>query len=250
MNLFKSGNPTLKERVFEGQVIENSDFVMTERGTMNKFLFLFLMVMGSASFTWTAYAQGAEIGPWLIGSIIAGFVTVLIISFRPQTAPYLSPAYALIEGVFLGGVSAVYNNAFAKVAPGIVMQAVVLTFAVVLAMYALYRFNIIRATEKFRSIIITATVGIAIFYLIAFIMQLCGLEIAFLHEGSPLGIIFSLVITGIAALNLILDFDMIERGVAARAPKFMEWYAAFGLLVTIVWLYIEILRLLAKFNRK
>jgi len=104
MNLFKSGNPTLKERVFEAQVIENSDFVMTERGTMNKFLFLFLMVMGSASFTWNAYAQGVNMGPWLIGSIIAGFVTVLIISFRPQTAPFLSPAYALIEGVFLGGV--------------------------------------------------------------------------------------------------------------------------------------------------
>jgi len=152
----------------------------------------------------------------------------------------------LLEGVFLGGLSAIVNAAFAKSYPGIVTQAVVLTFGTVIAMFVLYRFRIIKATEKFKAVVFTATAGIAIFYLLAMVLRLFSIDIPFLHEGSTLGIVFSLVVVTIAALNLILDFDMIEKGVAMGAPKYMESYCAFGLMVTIVWLYIEILRLLMK----
>jgi len=148
--------------------------------------------------------------------------------------------------VVLGGISAIYNNAFEKTAPGIVMQAVLLTFGAVIAMFLLYRFRVIKATEKFKSVIFIATAGIAVFYLLAFVLRFFNVDIAFLHEGSALGIGFSLVVVVIAALNLILDFDMIEQGVANGAPKYMEWYGAFALMITIVWLYLEILRLLGK----
>ncbi|MDR3716211.1 MAG: Bax inhibitor-1/YccA family protein [Puia sp.] len=247
MAFFKSGNPTLSEKVFQNQVVIPGQEVMTERGALNKFFFLFLMVMASASFTWGAFYQGKNILPWVIGSAIGGFVVALVIIFKREWSPMLAPAYGLLEGVFVGGISAVYNNAFEKVAPGIVMQAVGLTFGVVIAMYALYRFRVIQATQRFKSIVMTATLGIAVFYLIAMVLRMFNIDMPFIHEGSSLGIIFSLVIVAIAALNLILDFDMIEQGAAQGAPKYMEWYCAFGLLVTIVWLYIEILRLLSKF---
>jgi uncharacterized YccA/Bax inhibitor family protein len=186
-----------------------------------------------------------------MGGAILGFITAIVVIFKKEWAAYLTPVYALFEGVFLGGISAIYNNVFAKTAPGIVTQAVLLTFGAVIAMYLLYRFRIIKVTEQFRSIIFIATAGIAIFYLLAVVLRMFHVDIAFIHEGSTLGIVFSLFVVGIAALNLLLDFDMIEKGVAAGAPKYMEWYGAFGLLVTIVWLYLEILRLLAKLaNRK
>ena len=139
-----------------------------------------------------------------------------------------------------------YNNIFEKTAPGIVMQAVLLTFGVVIAMFILYRFRIIKATEKFKAIVFAATGGIAIFYLLSIVLGFFHVNIPFLHEGTPMGIIFSLVVVVVAALNLIMDFDMIEKGSAMGAPKYMEWYGAFALLVTIVWLYLEILRLLSK----
>ncbi len=247
MALFKSGNPTLSEKVFQSQVVLPGEAVMTEKGALNKFFFLFLMVMASASFTWSAFYQGKNVLPWVIGSAIGGFVVAMVITFKREWSPTLGPAYGLLEGVFVGGISAVYNNAFAKVAPGIVMQAVGLTFGVVIAMYVLYRFRVIQATQRFKSIVFTATLGIAVFYLIAMVLRMFNIDMPFIHEGSNLGIIFSLFIVAIAALNLILDFDMIEKGAAQGAPKYMEWYCAFGLLVTIVWLYIEILRLLSKF---
>jgi len=198
-----------------------------------------------------AFYDGVDIMPYTIGGAILGFITAMVVIFKKEWAAYLTPVYALFEGVFLGGISAIYNNVFAKSAPGIVTQAVLLTFGAVIAMYVLYRFRIIKVTEQFRSIIFIATAGIAIFYLLAVVLRLFHVDIAFIHEGSTLGIVFSLFVVCIAALNLLLDFDMIEKGVAAGAPKYMEWYGAFGLLVTIVWLYLEILRLLSKLaNRK
>jgi uncharacterized YccA/Bax inhibitor family protein len=155
-----------------------------------------------------------------------------------------------LEGLFVGALSAIINNAFAAEYPGIVMQAVALTFGAAIAMFLLYNFRIIRATERFKSIIIAATAGIAIFYLIAMVLRMFGIDIPFLHEGGLIGIGFSLFVVAIAALNLILDFDMIEKGAEMGAPKHMEWYCAFGLLVTIVWLYIEILRLLSKLSSR
>jgi len=250
MAIFKSGNPALSEKVFQNAIAVPGTDVMTERGALNKFFFLFLMVMASAAFTWKAFYDGKDVFPWMIGSAIGGLVVALVISFKREWSSYLAPAYGLLEGVFVGGISAVYNNTFAKTAPGIVMQAVLLTFGAVIAMFLLYRFQIIKATEKFKSVIIIATAGIAIFYVLAMILRMFSIDIAFIHEGSMLGIVFSLVVVVVAALNLILDFDMIEQGANNGAPKYMEWYGAFALLVTIVWLYLEILRLLAKLSSR
>ena len=247
MELFKSGNPALNQKFFEKSLQVDQTEVMTERGTLNKFGFIFLLVLASASFTWSAFYQGKNVLPWILISAIGGLILAFVISFRPKWSSYLVPAYGLLEGVFVGGISAYYNYAFAEKAPGIVMQAVGLTFGVVIAMYLLYRFRIIRATEKFKAVIFTATAGIALFYGLAIILRLFGIQMPLIHESTTLGIGFSLIVVAIAALNLILDFDMIENGVAMGAPKYMEWFGAFGLLVTIVWLYIEILRLLSKF---
>ncbi len=250
MELFKSGNPTLTEKMFQPSLTGDRSDVMTVKGTLNKFGFMFLMVMASAFFSWYSFDKGVDVAPYMWGGAIGGLVVALVIVFKKTWAPYLAPAYALLEGLFVGGISAYYNYAFEAKAPFIIVQAVGLTFGVVIAMFILYNMRIIRATETFKSVIITATAGIAIFYLITIVLGFFGIDIPFIHQGSTFGIIFSLVVVGIAALNLILDFDMIEKGSDAGAPKYMEWYGAFGLLVTIVWLYLEILRLLAKMNSR
>lgn len=254
MALFKSGNPTLAENRFKNTVLDqvvSPENVMTVKGTLQKFGFLFLMVMGTAFYAWKEYAEGgSNVQTFIYVGAFGGLVVAIVMMFKKEWAPYLAPLYALLEGLFVGAISAYYNFAFADVAPGIVINAVGLTFGTAIAMYLLYSFKIIKATEKFKSIIITATAGIAIFYLIAIVLGFFGIQIPFLHEGSALGIGFSVFVVALAALNLILDFDMIERGVELGAPKYMEWYGAFGLLVTIVWLYLEILRLLSKMSKR
>lgn len=249
MALFKSGNPTLSEKTFQSVVIGGSYAdSMTLRGTLNKFGFMLLMLMGSAFYSWKEFAGGGNVIPLMLTGVIGGLIVAIVISFKKEWAPYLAPAYGLLEGLFLGSVSAYYNAAFATKAPGIVMNAVGLTFGVAIAMYLLYSFKIIKATEKFKSVLFTATAGIAIFYLINMVLSMFGVHMAFLHEGSVMGIGFSLIVVTIAALNLIMDFDRIEQGTQGGAPKYMEWYCAFGLMVTIVWLYLEILRLLSKLS--
>jgi uncharacterized YccA/Bax inhibitor family protein len=254
MALFKSGNPALSEKTFQQSIVVDQSEVMTERGTLNKFFLLFLLVMATASLTWNAFNQGKDVTSWLWIGLIGGFITAIVLIFKPIWATFLAPVYALFEGAFIGGISATYNFAFKGAengaTGGIVMQAVGLTFAVVLAMFALYRFRVIKATEKFKSVIIIATAGIAVFYLLALVLRLFHVDMPLIHSSGTMGIVFSLVVVCIAALNLILDFDRIEQGAAMGAPKYMEWYGAFGLLVTIVWLYLEILRLLAKLNRR
>jgi len=249
MELFKSGNPTLSEKSFKSVTISNNYAdVMTLRGTLNKFGFMLLMLMGSAFYSWKEFQGGGNVMPLMWTGVIGGLIVALVITFKKEWAPYLAPAYGLLEGLFLGAISAYYNEAFAAKAPGIVMNAVGLTFGTAIAMYFLYSFKIIKATEKFKSVIIMATAGIAVFYLLSMVLGLFGVHMSFLHEGSLMGIGFSLVVVVIAALNLILDFDMIEQGTQGGAPKYMEWYCAFGLMVTIVWLYLEILRLLSKIS--
>lgn len=247
MALFKSGNPTLNEKMFSGSISLPQEGTMTEKGTLYKFGMMTLLLLASASFTWKAAAEGKDVMPWMLGGLIVGFIVALITIFKKPWSPFLAPVYALAEGVFIGAISAYYNNAFAKVAPGIVMQAVGLTFGVVIAMFALYQFGVIKATERFKSVIITATAGIAIFYALAIILRWFGIQMPLIHDNSTIGIVFSLIVVGVAALNLILDFDLIEKGSKLGAPKYMEWYGAFALMVTIVWLYLEILRLLSKF---
>ena len=254
MAIFKSGNPALSEKKFTSTVITeivDPANAMTVRGTLQKFGFLLLLVLGSSFYSWKQFAEGGAVTGMIWTGAIGGLIIALVITFKKEWSGFLAPLYALMEGLFLGAISAMYNSAFAEKAPNIVMNAVGLTFGVAVAMYLLYSFKIIRATERFKSIVITATVGIALFYVLVMVLRMFGFEnMPFLHEGTTFGIIFSLVVVGIAAMNLILDFDMIERGSDMGAPKYMEWYGAFGLMVTIVWLYLEILRLLSKISRR
>lgn len=250
MAIFKSGNPTLSQKIFDRSMhIEaNMQGTMSVRGALNKFGFLMLMVIAGAAYNWHLFEQGqtSSMTTLLYVGVFGGLVTAIAISVKPNWAGYLAPLYGLLEGLFIGGISAVLNNAFAKQYPGLIMQAVGLTFGVAIAMFLLYNFRIIKATEKFKSVIISATVGIGIFYLLTMLLRLFGVNVAFMYDSSMLSIGISLFVVAIAALNLILDFDMIEQGAEQGAPKFMEWYGAFALLVTLVWLYMEILRLLSK----
>ena len=250
MALFKSGNPTLTDKIFNRSLELDAQLqgTMTVKGALNKFGFMMLMLFAGAAFNWHLLYEHKEstMSMLMMVGIFGGLITGLAISFKPNWAPYLAPLYAILEGLFIGGISAVLNEAFAKAYPGLIMQAVGLTFGVAFAMFILYNFRVIKATERFKSVIMTATLGIAIFYLITLVLNFFGVNVSFMSDSSMLSIGISLFIVAIAALNLILDFDMIEQGAAHGAPKFMEWYGAFGLMVTIVWLYIEILKLLSK----
>ena len=250
MAILKSGNPALNDKTFQTDFSLSGAEVMTERGTLNKFFLLCVLVIAAASCTWSAANDGKDITSWIWIGMLGGLGVAIATIFKPVWSPFLAPVYALLEGLFVGGISVTYNHVFDKMAPGIVMQAVALTFGTVIAMFFLYRFRVIQATEKFKSVIMIATGGIAIFYLISLGLRFFNVNIGFIHEGSTMGIIFSLVVVAVAALNLILDFDRIDTGVAMGAPKYMEWYGAFGLIVTIVWLYLEILRLLSKLNSR
>ena len=254
MAIFKSGNPTLAEKMFDKSLGMDAGIqgTMTVRGAINKFGFMMLMLIAGAAYNWHLYEALKQdtMNILMMVGIFGGLITALAISFKPNLAPYLAPLYALLEGLFIGGISVIMNNAFAESYPGLVMQAVGLTFGVALAMFLLYNFRIIKATERFKSIIFTATLGIGIFYLLTMVLGFFGVNVSFMHDSSMLSIGISLFVVGIAAMNLILDFDMIEQGAERGAPKFMEWYGAFGLMVTIVWLYIEMLKLLSKLSSR
>lgn len=251
MALFKSGNPTLQEKSFEGTIFEGIGVqgeVMTINGTLNRFGLLFLVMMGSTIFSWQNFYKGGDPMPFMLAGVFGGLVVALIMGFKKQWSPILAPIFAILEGLFVGSVSAYYDYAFQTSYPGLVIHAVALTLLVTAVMYALYRFRIIRVTEKFRSVIVIATASIAFFYLAKWIYFLITGDTfaAFTNASTPLGIGFSIVVVVLAALNLLLNFDTIETGAKMNARKYMEWYCAFGLLVTIVWLYLEILRLLSK----
>jgi len=240
----RTSNPALKDNTFSGVRVAAGEPAMTLQGTATKSLLLIMLTVFSASFTWNAVASGntAILGPATLVGGIGGFIVALITIFKPKVSPYTGPIYAVLEGLLLGGISSLYNQRF----QGLPLQAVALTFGVFMALLIVYRTGLIRATENFRLGVVAATGGIAIMYLLSFVLGFFGVRMSFLHDSSPLSIGISLVVVVVAALNLVLDFDFIERGVEQRAPKFMEWYAAFGLLVTLVWLYLEILRLLSK----
>ncbi len=253
MSFLKSGNPALGEKRFRDTVLDDmvqQGNTMTIRGTLNKFGLMFILMMSTAFYAWKEFSDGGDVKMlWMIGAF--GCIAIAFaLYFKPVWSPVLAPVYALLEGLFVGAVSAYYNYVFAEKAPFIIIQAVGLTMGTCIAMYLLYSFRIIKATQKFKAIVMTATMGLAVFYLITFALSFFNIRIPFLHEGSTFGIIFSLIVVALAALNLILDFDMIETGSEMGAPKYMEWYGAFGLLVTVVWLYLEILRLLSKLNSR
>jgi len=244
MALFNSGNPTLSEKVFSKSLGQDTG-AMSVRGTMSKFILLLFLTMAGAIYTWTMYAANKPetLNTLTMVGIFGGLVCVLIMSFRPQSAKYLAPLYSVLEGFFLGGVSVIVNAMLAKKYPNVIFMAIGVTFAVAIAMYLLYSFRVIKPTEKFKSIVISATAGIALFYLACLVLRMFHVNLPFMYDGSPLGIGISVFVIAIAALNLIIDFGQIEDGARMGAPKFMEWYSAFGLLVTIVWLYVEVLKL-------
>jgi uncharacterized YccA/Bax inhibitor family protein len=251
MALFDSGNPTLSEKIFNRSLADVHDGTMTVRGSINKFGFLMLLVIAGAIFTWRGFTLGSAstaMGFMMIG-MFGGLITGLIISFKPTTARYLSPAYAILEGFLLGGLSVIVNASVGKKYPGIVPQAIGLTFAVALVMFLLYNFRIIKPTEKFKAVIASSIMGIMLFYLVMFVLSLFHVNVSFMSwtDASPLGIGINLFVIAIAALSLIISFEQIETGEAMGAPKYMEWYGAFGLLVTLIWLYIQILQLLSRF---
>jgi uncharacterized YccA/Bax inhibitor family protein len=251
MAIFESGNPTLSEKIFNRSLADGHEGTMTVRGSINKFGFLMLMVIAGAIFTWREFTLGrpGTAQTFMFIGLFGGLITGFIISFKPNTARYLSPVYGIFEGFLLGAVSVIINAMVGKKYPGIIPQAVGLTFAVAVGMFLLYNFRIIKPTAKFKAVIMSSIAGIFLFYLVVMILSFFHVNISFMswNDASPLGIGFSLFVIAIAALSLILDFERIETGEAMGAPKYMEWYGAFGLLVTMVWLYLEILKLLTRF---
>ena len=249
----RSGNPVLGENTFldvgSGRVVAGDAQAMTINGTVNKTALMLVMLFAAAAFTWSKFT-GPEsaplVLPWLATGAIGGFIVALITVFKKTWSPVTAPVYAVLEGLFLGGISAMMEVRF----PGIVMQAVVLTFGVLFALLAAYRSGLIKATENFKLGVVAATGGICLLYIVDIAMAFFGHSIGFIHQSGWLGIGFSAFVVVIAALNLVLDFDFIEQGVAQGAPKYMEWYAGFGLIVTLVWLYLEILRLLSKLQSR
>lgn len=238
----RTSNPTLSEKTFQNvsQAVPR-DGSMTISGTINKTVILFLILLLGASISWY---QPSQIFIW--GGAIGGFIVAIATVFKKEWSPITAPIYAGLEGLFLGGISLMYANAY----DGIVYNAIMLTLGVFAAMLFAYRSGMIEVTQRFRMGVVAATGGIFLVYLASFVLGFFGVNVGLIHGTGTMGIGFSLIIVGIAALNLVLDFDMIERGAEANAPKYFEWYTSFGLMITLIWLYIEILRLLAKFQRR
>jgi uncharacterized YccA/Bax inhibitor family protein len=241
-------NPIFSEKIFR---TEHSTAYgrMTIDGTINKAILLFLILLIPAAIIWhniELIIAGGYVMPLMIGGIILGLVFALITIFKKEWAFITAPLYSIFEGLFLGTFSVLIEQMY----PGIVIQAVALTFGTLLLMFFLFKSKIITVTEKFRTGIIVATGAIALVYLLSFILGLFGINMPYIHESGIIGIGFSLFVVGIAALNLVLDFDFIDRASKSHMPKYMEWIGAFGLMVTLIWLYIEILRLLTKLKNR
>jgi uncharacterized YccA/Bax inhibitor family protein len=239
-------NPALRDSVFRDAHAESYAARMTVTGTVFKAIVLLALTTFSAAWVWQATLRnpgivGMAVMVGAFGGLIAAFVAI----FKPHTAPFVAPLYAVLEGLALGAISAIYNVQY----HGLPAMAVGLTLMVALGMLVAYQTGLIRATDTFRRVIISATFGIMLFYLISIGMSFFGVGMPLINDAGPLGIGLSVIFTAVAALNLVLDFDLIERGAQQGAPKYMEWYGAFALLVTLVWLYLEILRLLGKMRR-
>jgi uncharacterized YccA/Bax inhibitor family protein len=256
MALMKTSNPALGDKTFRDLANAGPDGIldragrMTLSGTVNKTGILLLCAMATAAYTWRMFVQAdgdpSAVGGLMIVGLIGGFIVAMATIFKQAWAPVTAPIYALLEGLVLGGISAITNARY----PGIGIQAVSLTFGTLFVLLLAYSSGLIKVTDKMRLGIVAATGGIAVFYLLQMVLGFFGVHFATINGSGPVGIIFSLVVVGIAALNLVLDFDFIERGVSVGAPKYMEWYGAFGIMVTLVWLYLEILRLLSKMRSR
>ena len=245
----RSGNPALRNAIFKNEGTA-ADQVMTLQGTVNKTGILLVLVVIGATYTWNLFFQtgdAAAVMPIAIGGAIGGLIFALVTIFKKTWAGVTAPAYAVLEGLFLGGISAIFEAQY----PGIVIQATGLTLGTLASLLLLYKLGIIKPTENFRLMIVSATMGIGLLYLVSFVMNMFGSTgIGFIHSNGLMGIGFSLFVVAIAALNLVLDFDFIEQGSEQGAPKYMEWFGAFALMVTLIWLYLEMLRLLSKLRSR
>jgi len=255
MALMKTSNPALSDNTFEnlagarygGMVDETTH--MTLNGTVNKTGVLLVCAFATALWTWHLFLPTrdmAGVAPWMLLGLVGGFIVAMVTIFKKEWSPVTAPLYALLEGLALGGISAAAELRF----PGIAMQAVGLTFGTLFALLLAYRSGLIKVTQKFRMGVFAATGGIMVFYLAQMLLGLFGIGFSSLNGSSPLSIGISLIVVVVAALNLVLDIDFIERGVEYGAPKYMEWYGAFGIIVTLVWLYLEMLRLLSKMRSR
>ena len=253
--MMRSGNPVLNDKTFTRHVDLTGDDRMTLMGTVHKTAFLLILLVAFASSTWkmvmTVNLEGQMVAApglfgYMIGGAIGGLIFALITFFKPTWAPVTAPIYAALEGLFIGALSAFAESKF----PGIVLQATGLTFGILFALLGAYRSGLIKATENFKLGVAAATGGIFLVYMASFVLGMFGVTIPFLHDSTPIGIGISVFICIIAALNLVLDFDFIENGADQGAPKYMEWLGAFGLMVTLIWLYIEILHLLMKLRSR
>jgi uncharacterized YccA/Bax inhibitor family protein len=249
MALFKSSNPVMQEKTYQGTIMEGvyNGEEMTMKGTMNKFGVLIMLMMGSTLLAWSQYYKGSDPMPLMMISVFGGLALALIMAFKVKWSTYLAPAYAILEGLFVGSVSAYFNDRY----PGLPIQAIALTLLVCLVMFLIYRYRIIKVTSRLRTVVVVATAAVGIFYMIQWLtFSFTGSAVAssFTNSSTPISIGFSILMVGLASFNLLLNFDMVEKGVEMKAPKYMEWYSAFGLLVTVVWLYLELLRLLSKFK--
>jgi len=239
----RSNNPVLKPEVFSQTGAYASSDAMTVKGAIDKtFVLLCLLVVG-AGLVW---GQPLKFLPWAMPAAIIGFILALVTTFKRDWAPVTAPLYAFAEGIVVGWISSIMEQQF----PGIVVQAVLLTFGVLFSLLVLYRTGIIKVTEQFKMMVVGATMAIVVVYAVSFVMGMFGKTIPLINEAGPIGIIFSLIVVAIAAMNLVLNFDFIEQGSRMNAPRYMEWYAGFGLMVTMIWLYFEILTLLAKLRSR
>lgn len=251
MPLMKTSNPALSDKTFQnlpgsgyGGALDLSAR-MTLSGTVNKTGVLLVCAAVTAAWIWYQFLQSrslVDVSPYLLLGVFGGFIMALVTTLKKEWAPVTAPVYALLEGLAMGGVSALLEFRY----PGIAIQAVGLTFGTLLAMLLVYSSGMIKVTDKFRIGIAAATGGIMLFYLLQMVLGFFHVRFLAVNGSGGIGIAFSLFVVAIAALNLVLDFDFIERGVEYGAPKYMEWYGAFGIMVTLVWLYFEILRLLSK----
>lgn len=238
----RTANPTLTKKTFqEAARVSPGEGSMTISGTINKTVALFLILLLGASISWY---QPTPLFIW--GGAIGGFIVAIVTVFKKEWSPVTAPVYAGLEGLFLGGISLQYANMY----DGIVFNAVLLTLGTFAAMLMAYRSGLIKVTQQFRMGVVAATGGIALVYIASIVLSFFGINISLIHGSGLMGIGFSLIIVGVAALNLVLDFDMIDKGAASNAPKYYEWYTSFGLMITLVWLYIELLRLLSKLQRR
>jgi uncharacterized YccA/Bax inhibitor family protein len=231
-------NPLLKDSVFSSPIRSND--VMTVSGTINKSIILWVLLIASAFYSWT---HPNIIMPLLVPLLIAGFVIVMVSIFKKETTLFISPLYAICEGLILGAISLSFEKSY----PGIVVNTILLTICVLFCMLAAYKTGMLRATPRFQKVIVFSMLAICLVYVIDLLLNLFGAgSLLYIHNSSGLGIIISLVVVAVAALNLIIDFDLIEQGSQQGSPKYMEWYSAFALMITLVWLYVECLRLLSK----